>query len=256
MRRETDHGYGATAQPQGEHGGSPAAAIVAARNEAERIGSTLEALSGAFPGTALWVADDASSDGTAEVALAHGARVVSRARPHGKGGNVTAAAQALLSERPEGIVLLCDADLGASAARLAPLVEAVERGECDLAIAAFALRVGGGFGIALRFSRWAVERRTGVRLEAPISGQRAMRADTLQRLLPFAPGFGMETGMDIDAARSGLRIAELELELEHRATVRDARGFVHRGRQLLDFLRVYLSRRYPGSAGDRQGNRL
>ena len=60
--------------------------IVAARNEADRIGDTLDALAAAFPGAALVVADDASDDATAEVALAHGAEVVSRPRPHGKGG--------------------------------------------------------------------------------------------------------------------------------------------------------------------------
>ena len=38
-------------------------------------------------------------------------------------------------------MLLCDGDLGASAARLGPLVEAVERGECDLAVAAFGSRL-------------------------------------------------------------------------------------------------------------------
>ena len=62
------------------------AVVVAARNEAERIGATLDALAKAFPGAAIWVADDASSDGTAEVAMRHGARVVSRGRSHGKGG--------------------------------------------------------------------------------------------------------------------------------------------------------------------------
>ena len=51
------------------------AAIVAARNEAERIAETLAALRGAFPEAALWVADDASTDGTAEVAIAAGAQV-------------------------------------------------------------------------------------------------------------------------------------------------------------------------------------
>jgi glycosyltransferase involved in cell wall biosynthesis len=224
-------------------GGAELAVIVAAHNEADRIGATLDALAGAFPGAALWVADDASSDGTAEVALARGARVVSRGRPHGKGGNVTAAAEALLSEGLDGLVLLCDADLGPSAARLGPLVAAVRAGEADLAIAAFARRVGGGLGLAVGFSRWAVERRAGLRLEAPISGQRAMRVELLRELLPFAPGYGLETAMDIDAARAGNRIAEIELDLEHRATGRTLDGFVHRGRQLTDFVRVYWSRR-------------
>ena len=73
---------------------------------------------------------------------------------------------------------------GASAARLAPLVEAVERGECDLAVAAFARRVGGGFGLALGFARWAIRRLCGAETEAPISGQRALRAEALRATLP------------------------------------------------------------------------
>lgn len=220
------------------------AVIVAARNEADRIGATLAALEAAFPAAALWVADDASGDGTAERALAAGARVVSRGSPHGKGANVTAAAEAMLSETPDvELVLLCDGDLGGSAARLPALVEAVRKGRCDLAIAAFRIRVGGGFGIALRFARWAIERRSGYRAGAPISGQRAMRADVLRSVLPLAAGYGMETAMTIDAVRAGHRVCELELDLAHRATTRDLRGFLHRGRQLRDFARVWWSRR-------------
>lgn len=219
--------------------------VVAARNEADRIGATLDTLREAFPGAAIWVGDDASTDGTSEAAMAHGAKVVSRGRPHGKGANVTAAAEAMLSEgEPEGVVLLCDGDLGETAGRLAPLVAAVSGGGADLAIAAFARRVGGGFGVALSFSRWATERLGGVTLGAPISGQRAIRAERLRELLPFARGYGMETAMNIDAARAGLRIEEIELDLEHRATGRTLKGFLHRGRQLADFLRVYLSRRF------------
>jgi glycosyltransferase involved in cell wall biosynthesis len=225
----------------------PVSVIVAARNEADRIGATLDALAATFPGASLWVADDASEDGTAEVALIHGGKVVSRGRSHGKGANVTAAAEAMLSEGdPGAVVLLCDGDLGASAARLAPLVEAVADGTADLAIGGFARRVGGGFGAALGFSRWATERLGGVTLDAPISGQRAVRGDALAGLLPFAPNYGMETAMNIDAARAGLRIRELELDLEHRSTGRTLAGFRHRGRQLVDFGRVYLSRRRTG----------
>ena len=219
-------------------------AIVAARNEADRIGASVDGLREAFPGVEVWVGDDASGDGTAEVALAHGARVVSRGRPHGKGGNVTAAAEAALfgDGRPD-LLLVCDGDLGASAGRLRELVEAVEAGGCDLAIAAFRHRVGGGFGIALRFARWAIHSRCGYRAGAPISGQRAMRGEVIDAVLPFAPGYGMEIGMTIDAVRAGYRVAELELDLEHRATGRTFAGFLHRGRQLRDFARVWWSRR-------------
>jgi len=220
------------------------AVIVAARNEADRVGETLAALRGALPRAALWVADDASTDGTAEAAMAAGAQVVSRGRPHGKGANVSAAAEAALSvEGPPRLVLLCDGDLGASAAGLAALVDAVERGECELAVAAFSRRVGGGFGVALGFARWAIRRRCGLETEAPISGQRAMTVETLRAALPFARGYGMEIGMTIDAVRAGHRLREYELDLAHRATGRSLGGFVHRARQLADFARVYRSRR-------------
>jgi glycosyltransferase involved in cell wall biosynthesis len=222
-------------------------AIVAARNEADRIAATVAALRAAFPGAPIWVADDASGDGTAEAAMAAGAQVVSRGRPHGKGANVTAAAEAALSAGPPPrLVLLCDGDLAGSAARLAPLVEAVERGECDLAVAAFSHRVGGGFGLALGFARWAIHRLCGAETEAPISGQRALRVETLRDCLPFAHGFGMEIGITVDAVRAGYRLREYELDLEHRATGRSLGGFLHRGAQLRDFARVYVSRMGTG----------
>jgi glycosyltransferase involved in cell wall biosynthesis len=220
------------------------AAIVAARNEADRVGETVAALRSVFPEAALWVADDASTDGTAEVAMAAGAQVVSRGRQHGKGANVSAAAEAALSADPApGLVLLCDGDLAGSAAALAALVEAVGRGECDVAVAAFSRRVGGGFGLALGFARWAIRRRCGFEAEAPISGQRALRIEALRATLPFAGGYGMEIGMTIDAVRAGCRLGEYELDLSHRASGRSLAGFAHRARQLLDFARVYLSRR-------------
>jgi glycosyltransferase involved in cell wall biosynthesis len=219
------------------------AVIVAARNEADRVGETVKALRAAFPAAAIWVADDASTDGTADLAMAAGAQVVSRGKPHGKGANVTAAAEAVLSASPlPGLILLCDGDLGASAGHLAPLVEAVQRGECALAVAVFARRVGGGFGLALGFAGWAIRRHCGFDARAPISGQRALRIETLRTTLPFAPGFGMEIGMTVDAVRAGYRVGEYEIDLEHRATGRTAAGFRHRAVQLRDFVRVYFAR--------------
>jgi glycosyltransferase involved in cell wall biosynthesis len=227
----------------GREGNASLAVIVAARNEADRISETLRTLGEALPAASLWVADDASSDGTAEVAMTAGAQVVSRGRPHGKGANVSAAAEAALSAEPApDLVLLCDGDLGASAGRLAALVEAVDRGECDLAVAAFSRRLGGGFGVALAFARWAIRRRCGLETRAPISGQRAMRAEVLRSVLPLAAGYGLEVGMTIDAVRAGFRLREYGVDLEHRATGRDLPGFAHRARQLLDFTRAYLAR--------------
>jgi glycosyltransferase involved in cell wall biosynthesis len=222
------------------------AVVVSAYNEADRLGDTLAAVREAFPGARVMVADDFSQDATPQVAEEAGAELV-RAHKHlGKGGANTLAVGRLLGRGgavPLPTLVLCDGDLGASARELPRLVEALERGDGDLAVAAFARRVGGGFGFALRFSRWAIRRRTGLDPIAPISGQRALRPELVPAVLPFAPGFGMETAMTIDAHRAGFRLVEVELSLEHRATGRTAAGFLHRFRQLLSFARVYVSRR-------------
>jgi glycosyltransferase involved in cell wall biosynthesis len=222
------------------------AVIVTAHNEADRLPATLQALAAAFPGARILVADDGSTDGGAEVASAHGAEVVRSERNIGKGGVATLAAQRLLplaeGPEPRPVILLCDGDLATSADQLARLVDEVRVGHADLAVAAFATRVGGGFGWALGFARWAIRKRCGYEASAPISGQRALRAEVLPAVVPFAPRFGMEIGMTIDAVRAGFRVSEVELPLAHRATGKTLRGFLHRGRQLADFLVAYRQR--------------
>jgi glycosyltransferase involved in cell wall biosynthesis len=216
------------------------AVIVTARNEADRLGATLRTLRATFPTAGIWVADDASEDATAHVALQEGARLVKAPKRLGKGGAATLAAEALLREG-DPLVVLADADLGESARELRKLVDGLD--SADLTIATFATRVGGGFGIAVGSARRAIERTTHRTLQAPISGQRAMRPGVLPSLLPFATGFGMETGMTIDALRKGLRLSEIPLDLEHRATGKSLKGFIHRARQTRDILRAYASRR-------------
>jgi glycosyltransferase involved in cell wall biosynthesis len=225
--------------------GDGPAILVTARDEAGRLGVTLDALAAAFPGAPVVVADDGSRDATAAVARARGAHVVV-ARRRGKGEAATLGARELPSAP---VVLLCDADLGASAQELPALVRAVEEGRGDLAVATFARRVGGGVGLVLRASGRAVERAAGVRPRAPLSGQRALRRELLDAVLPFAPGFGMETGMTLDALRAGYRLVEVELALEHRATGRTPAGFLHRARQLRDVLRASARARRPPGRG-------
>jgi glycosyltransferase involved in cell wall biosynthesis len=225
--------------------------IITALNEADRISSTLTALRGGFPGATLLLADDGSTDRTPEIAAAAGARVIRSERVIGKGAAATAGAREALRQASgargeragEPVFILCDADLGESAGELRALSEAVRRGEADLAVAAFSRRVGGGAGLALGFARWAIRRRCGLHTTAPISGQRALARGALEDVLPFAGGFGMEVGMTIDAVRAGYRVVEMELALTHRASGRTPAGFAHRGRQLVDFARVYLARR-------------
>ena len=202
----------------------PVAVLVAARDEQGRIGQTVKAVREAFPEAVVIVADDGSRDGTAAEAEAAGARVV-RLPHRGKGQALTLAER----EAPAGALLLCDADLQGD---LRPLADA----DADLAVATFSEREGGGFGVAKGAARRLIRALAGLEAREPLSGQRALSAAARSATFPPAAGFGCEVRGTVDAARAGLRVKELELPLRHRATVRDAAGFLHRGRQLVDIL--------------------
>ena len=202
----------------------PLTILVAARDEAGRIGAAVSALRSSFPHAEVIVADDGSTDGTADEAEAAGATVL-RLRRRGKGQALSAAERAAA----QGRVLLCDADLTGD-------LEPLAGNGADLAIAAFAERQGGGFGIAKRAGRLVIRALAGLEAQEPLSGQRAYSQAARAAAFPLAPGFGCEVRGTIDVARAGLRVEEVELPLRHRVTGRDVRGFVHRGRQLLDLL--------------------
>ena len=212
---------------------------MAARDEEAAIGRTIGALRAQFPGAEVIVADDGSRDGTAARAEAAGATVLRLPR-RGKGQALSAGERAA----PPGSLLLVDADLQGDLTALAP--------GSGLRVARFARREGGGFGIAKRVARALIRLRTGIEVAEPLSGQRALDARARAAVFPLAPGFGAETRMTIDAARAGIRVSEIEVDVTHRATGRDLRGFVHRGRQLAHLLvaagplRVnYRGRRVP-----------
>ena len=198
--------------------------LIAARNEEERIAETITSLRNDFPGAEILVVDGASTDGTASAAEAAGA-VVLRLERTGK-GEALSAGERLAAPGP---LLLCDADLRGS-------LRALLDGDADLRVAAFGRKVGGGLGIAKRVARELIRLRTGFVAREPLSGQRGLSERARAACFPLAPGFGCELRMTIDALEAGLALEEVELDLDHRATGRDAAGFAHRGRQLLDAL--------------------
>jgi glucosyl-3-phosphoglycerate synthase len=213
-------------------------ALVPARNEADRVGETVRSL--AHLVDEVVVVDDGSGDLTASRALAAGATVL---RIPGHAGKGAAMEGALRRLGPADLWLFADADLGASADGLGALLEEVRGGRADLAIAVFPPQQDAGLGTVKRFAQRAIHTLAGIDVQAPLSGQRAITAACLAAVRPLAPGFGLETGMTIDAVRRGFRVIERTIPgLTHRPTGRRLRGFAHRGRQGLDILRAVLRR--------------
>jgi hypothetical protein len=201
----------------------PLTILVAARDEEAAIGRTVKSLRESFPDAEVIVADDGSRDRTAEVAEAAGASVL-RLPARGKGQALTLAERVSLPGR----LLLCDADVEGD---LEPLIDPARDG---VAVARFSDKQGGGFGIAKRAARFLIRLRSGFHAAEPLSGQRSVSPRARSSVFPLAAGFGCETRMTIDAVNGGVEVVEVPLALRHRATGRDARGFLHRGRQLLD----------------------
>jgi glycosyltransferase involved in cell wall biosynthesis len=226
-------------------GGAPrVTVIVPAFNEAERITATIEAVrrglaaEGAGDDAQILVVDDGSSDATAARAATAGARVLRLERNRGKGAALTAGLGAARGR----ILMLLDADLGASAAECGKLLAPVLSGAADMTLARFPPAPRGGFGLALGLARWGVERLGGRRLEAPLSGQRAFTRAVWDRVGRIAPGYGAEVGLDIDVLRAGFRLVEVPTEMTHKATGRDWAGLRHRGRQLVAIALTLVTR--------------
>jgi hypothetical protein len=211
-------------------------AIVPAYNAGTAVADAVTALRDVVD--EVVVVDDASSDDTAAIAQAAGARVLRLPNNIGKGGAVAAGVRAT----PEAdAYVLVDADAGMSAAGVVPLLPPVVHGDADLAVGVLPAGATGGLGTVRRLAGAGIQRASGFRARAPLSGQRVVRGELL-RSLELAPRFGLETGMTIDAVRAGARVVEVDVDMAHRATGRSPAGFAHRARQGADILRALWSR--------------
>ena len=215
-------------------------AIIPAFNEADIIAETIQAVSRIPEVTQIVVVDDGSSDNTASVAFAMRAGpVVQLDRNRGKGGALNKA----LSQANGEILLLLDADLGKSAAEAINLLQPVLNGEADMTIAVFRPAQddgklssrSGGLGLVMKTARLGIRILGGKWVDAPLSGQRAFRREVVDKH-GFAPKFGVEVGLTIDALRAGYRVLEVPVRMVHRPSGRSVRGFMHRGRQMADVL--------------------
>ena len=217
-----------------------AAVLIPAYNEANRIGDTVKGARGLAGVAEVIVIDDGSTDGTGEEARAAGAdQVIQMPVNSGKGAALTAGLKATDAE----VLLLLDGDLGASAAAASALLAPVISDHADMTVAVLPRgKKSGGFGLAVGLARWGIRKFTGRTMQAPISGQRAVRKEIIQRLGRLDSGFGVEVGLTIDALRMGYRVEEVPVELSHRSTGRDIGGFVHRGRQFIDIARALMLR--------------
>ncbi len=209
--------------------------LIPAFNEEERIGLTIQSVYQTLllqdEEFEIIVIDDGSEDGTGETAKMYGANVVSLPRNLGKGQAMNYG----LKEAKGDILLLIDADLEESAKFVKDLLTPIWRDEADMTIGKFPVpKKKGGFGFVKGLARRGLKYFTGENFHAPISGQRALRRQVMDKIIGFQTGWGMEVAMTIDAHYHGFRIVEVPLKMTHRETGRNLAGFKHRGKQFKD----------------------
>jgi len=233
---------------------SGVAAVIPAKDEADRIAATVQAVRG-IPGVDLvLVVDDGSGDATAELAREAGAEVVRHARNRGKAAAMaTGAAHVARRESVEGeaaaagrrALLFVDADLEESAVNVGVLVPRVADGSVDMTIATLPAQrtPGGGRGFVVRLARKGIEDLTGFVAKQPLSGMRCISRSAFDAATPLARGWGVEVGLTVDVLLAGMRVEEVPCELHHRVTGSDWRGQVHRARQYRDVALALARRR-------------
>lgn len=235
-------------------------AIVPAWNESGAIGGVVDEIRDHDSAIDVVVIDDASTDDTAEVAGLHGATVLRLPFNIGIGGAVQTGFRFARDERYDAAVRL-DGDGQHAASEIPKLLGPVEAGEADLVIGSRFVDADGTY-------RPPLARRIGIgvfaRLVSLLGGQRV--TDTTSGFVAldragielFAAEFPHdypEVEATLVALRSGLRVAQVQVEMRERATGSSSITFL---RSLYYIVKVLLSllvaslRRYPRLQGARQ----
>jgi glycosyltransferase involved in cell wall biosynthesis len=228
-------------------------AVVPAWNEAGAIGQVVAGIRAFDQTIDVVVVDDASTDETSAVADEHGATVLRLPFNVGIGGGVQTGFQYALAGGYDAAVRL-DGDGQHDPAEIGKLLEPIERGEANLVI-------GSRFADGSGSYRPPFARRLGIRvfarLVSTLGGQRvtdttsgfvALDRVGIELFAEEYPHDYPEVEATLVALRSGLRLAQVQVEMRERETGASSITFV---RSLYYMVKVMLAllvaslRRYP-----------
>jgi glycosyltransferase involved in cell wall biosynthesis len=228
-------------------------AIVPAWNESGAIGGVVDEIKAHDSSIDVVVIDDFSADDTADVARAHGATVLELPFNIGIGGAVQTGFRYAL-EHGYDVAVRLDGDGQHAASQIPVILAPVLAGEADLVIGSRFVDPGGAY-------RPPFARRMGIRvfarLVSVLGGQRV--TDTTSGFVAldrmgielFAAEFPHdypEVEATLVALRSGLRVAQVQVDMRERTTGSSSITFV---RSLYYIVKVMLAlfvaslRRYP-----------
>jgi dolichol-phosphate mannosyltransferase len=200
----------------------PPVVVVPTYNEAANIGALVAGVRRAVPDAAVLVVDDASPDGTADLAEAAGANVLRRTGPRGFGPSYR---DGLARALAAGFDPICqmDADLSHDPADLPRLIRALA--EADLALGSRWARGGGTVAWGLgrralsRFGSAYTRAWLGLPVRDLTGGFKAWRRATLAAVSPAtlrADGYAFQVEATWRAHGVGARIVEVPIVFTER----------------------------------------
>ena len=185
------------------------AVLVPCRNEAAAVAQVVAGFHASLPGCAVYVYDNASTDGTAEIARAAGAIVRREQRP-GKGGVV----RRMFAEVDADVYIMVDGDATYDASRAPEMVAALLGDNLDMVTA---LRDDEGEAAAYRRGHRLGNRMFnallglifGQRPSDMLSGYRAFSRRFVKSFPLAAQGFEIETELTVHALELRIPTAEI-----------------------------------------------
>ena len=205
-----------------EKDGSPPSVlvIIAALNEEEGIGATLEELRMVLEDPRYLVVDGNSADRTAKIAEEMGAEVLFQERS-GKGDAITQAIRVFNSHVK--YVVFIDADFTYPARCVPEMIRILEENpEVGMVTGNrfngyFKLRaMKRPFFLGNRFLAWAQLLLNGVNLVDPLTGLRVVRWRILKNWEPKSKGFDIEAEMNHRVERQGYKTVEIPISYRDR----------------------------------------
>ncbi|MEG3225080.1 MAG: dolichyl-phosphate-mannose-protein mannosyltransferase [Methanobacteriales archaeon Met13] len=184
--------------------------IIPAFNEHKTVGEVVKVVNSLKYVNEIIVVDDGSSDGTAEVARAAGATVISHVKNRGKG----AAIKTGFSNSKGDVAVFLDADIqNLTAQKVEKIIKPIIIGEADVTKTKF--KREGGRVTELTAKPLLNFFFPEIKFEQPLSGQFAARRSFLKNI-KLEDDYGVDVGIVLDADVRGMRIKEVDIgKIDH-----------------------------------------